>query len=61
MVLLLQTYVFKIYNQILRILQGIELKRGPPDLTPRVHVTHERVVERGPAGKAGRRVYEHTW
>ncbi|KAI6214842.1 hypothetical protein M3Y94_00316000 [Aphelenchoides besseyi] len=39
---------------------GIELKRGPPDLSPRVHVTHERVVEHD-RGRAGRRVYEHTW
>jgi hypothetical protein len=39
---------------------GIELKPGPPDLTPRVHVTHERIIERS-AGKAGRRVYEKTW
>lgn len=36
------------------------MKKGPPDLTPRVHVTHERVVEYG-RGKPGRRVYEHTW
>ncbi|KAI6176714.1 hypothetical protein M3Y97_00828800 [Aphelenchoides bicaudatus] len=33
---------------------GIELKRGPPDLNPRVHVTHERIVEYG-KGKPGRR------
>ncbi|KAI6241582.1 hypothetical protein M3Y99_00318000 [Aphelenchoides fujianensis] len=40
---------------------GIEKRRGPVDLTPRVHVTHERVVEKGDPGHGGRRVYEHTW
>ncbi|KAI1729864.1 CBR-GEI-15 protein [Ditylenchus destructor] len=39
---------------------GIEMKRGPPDLNPRVQVIHERYVERDP-GHAGRRVTETLW
>jgi len=39
---------------------GIEMKRGPPDLNPRVQVIHERYVERDP-GHAGRRVTETYW
>lgn len=40
---------------------GVEMKRGPPDLTPRREVIHERIVERGSAGKAGHRLTEHLW
>ena len=40
---------------------GIELKHGPPDLTPRVSVIHERYIEKGDPGRAGKRVYEHVW
>lgn len=40
---------------------GIELKRGPSDLTPKVSVRHERIVEKGSHGQAGRRIYEHMW
>ena len=40
---------------------GVEWHRGNADLSPRVHITHERVVERGDGGAGGRRVYEHTW
>lgn len=39
---------------------GVEWKPGPPDLTPKIHVTHERVVEYG-KGRPGLRVYERTW
>jgi len=39
---------------------GVEMKRGPPDLTPRISVRHERFVERG-KGQPGHRLYEHLW
>ena len=40
---------------------GVELKRLPPDLTPKVEVIQQRIVEKGPGGKAGVRVTEKTW
>uniref|UniRef100_A0A1I8B0K1 ZM domain-containing protein n=1 Tax=Meloidogyne hapla TaxID=6305 RepID=A0A1I8B0K1_MELHA len=40
---------------------GVELKRLPPDLTPKVEVIQQRVVERAPPGKPGLRVSEKTW
>jgi hypothetical protein len=40
---------------------GVELKRIPPDLSPKVEVIQQRVVERGPSGKAGIKVVEKTW
>ncbi|KAI6177109.1 hypothetical protein M3Y97_00871400 [Aphelenchoides bicaudatus] len=40
---------------------GIELKRGPVDLTPKVEIIHQRVVEKGPTGQVGRTVTERTW
>lgn len=40
---------------------GIELKRLPPDLTPKVSVIHQRYVEKGDPGNAGLKVYEKTW
>ncbi|CAD5214832.1 unnamed protein product [Bursaphelenchus okinawaensis] len=40
---------------------GIELKRGPPDLTPKRYEYHERVVERGDTGHGGVRVTEKRW
>lgn len=40
---------------------GIELKRLPPDLTPKVSVIHQRYVEKGDPGSAGLKVYEKTW
>uniref|UniRef100_A0A915N367 Uncharacterized protein n=1 Tax=Meloidogyne javanica TaxID=6303 RepID=A0A915N367_MELJA len=40
---------------------GVELKRLPPDLTPKVEVIQQRVVERAPPGKPGLRVTEKTW
>lgn len=40
---------------------GIELRRGPTDLTPKKYVYHERVVEKGDPGQGGRRVYEERW
>jgi hypothetical protein len=40
---------------------GVEMKRGPPDLTPRKYITHERFVERGRRARDGLRIYEHLW
>jgi hypothetical protein len=40
---------------------GVELKRIPPDLTPKVEIIQQRVVERAPPGKPGLRVSEKTW
>uniref|UniRef100_A0AC34F5A0 Uncharacterized protein n=1 Tax=Panagrolaimus sp. ES5 TaxID=591445 RepID=A0AC34F5A0_9BILA len=40
---------------------GIEMKRGPRDLTPRVEVIHQRIVEKGTAGRDGVRVVEKQW
>lgn len=40
---------------------GVELKRLPPDLTPKVEVIQQRVVEKGDRGHAGIRVTEKTW
>lgn len=40
---------------------GVELKRLPPDLTPKVEVIQQRIVEKGPGGKAGVKVTEKTW
>jgi len=40
---------------------GVELKRIPQDLTPRVEVIQQRVVERGDPGKAGVKVTEKKW
>ncbi|KAI6188036.1 hypothetical protein M3Y98_00310200 [Aphelenchoides besseyi] len=40
---------------------GIELKRGPVDLTPKVEIIQQRIVEKGAPGQAGRTVTERTW
>jgi hypothetical protein len=40
---------------------GIELKRGPVDLTPKVEIIQQRIVEKGPSGQAGIKVTERTW
>ena len=40
---------------------GIEMKRGPRDLTPRVEVIHQRIVEKGGGGRDGVRVTEKQW
>lgn len=40
---------------------GIELKRGPVDLTPKVEIIQQRVVEKGPPGQAGVKVTERKW
>jgi len=40
---------------------GIELKPGPVDLTPKVEIIHQRIVEKGPSAQAGRTVTERTW
>ncbi|KAI6241024.1 hypothetical protein M3Y99_00413600 [Aphelenchoides fujianensis] len=40
---------------------GIELKRGPVDLTPKVEIIQQRVVEKGDPGQAGRTVTERKW
>lgn len=40
---------------------GVELKRIPPDLTPKVEVIQQRVVERAHPGKPGLKVSEKTW
>lgn len=42
-------------------LDGIELKRGPVDLTSKVSVIEQRYVERGSPGQAGRTVIEKKW
>lgn len=39
---------------------GVEMKRPPPDLTPRRYVYHQRYVEQEP-GQGGLRVTEDTW
>ncbi|KAI1724610.1 CBR-GEI-15 protein [Ditylenchus destructor] len=40
---------------------GVEMKRGPPDLTPKVSVIQQRYVEKGDRGQAGKRVVEKMW
>lgn len=40
---------------------GIELKKGPVDLTPKVEIIHQRIVEKGDKGQAGKTVTERTW
>lgn len=40
---------------------GVEMKRGPVDLTPRVEVIQTRTVERGEKGKGGVNIIEKTW
>ncbi|CAD5222304.1 unnamed protein product [Bursaphelenchus xylophilus] len=40
---------------------GVELKRGPTDLTPKVEVIQQRVVEKGSPGQSGLRVTERAW
>lgn len=40
---------------------GVELKRLPRDLTPKVEVIHQRFVERGTPGRDGVRVVEKNW
>lgn len=40
---------------------GVELKRLPPDLTPKVEVIRQRITEKGDPGKAGLKVTEKTW
>lgn len=39
---------------------GVEMKRPPPDLTPKREVIHQRVVEYQ-RGKPGHRVIENMW
>uniref|UniRef100_A0AC34QTX7 Uncharacterized protein n=1 Tax=Panagrolaimus sp. JU765 TaxID=591449 RepID=A0AC34QTX7_9BILA len=40
---------------------GVELKHGPKDMTPKRYVTHERMEERGSAGHGGVRLTETRW
>jgi hypothetical protein len=40
---------------------GIEMKRGPKDMTPKIHVSHERYLERGSGGHGGVNIYEKRW
>uniref|UniRef100_A0A0N4ZRQ5 ZM domain-containing protein n=1 Tax=Parastrongyloides trichosuri TaxID=131310 RepID=A0A0N4ZRQ5_PARTI len=41
---------------------GVELKKLPPDLTPKVEVIHQRTVERkGNDGHSGLKIYEKEW
>ncbi|CEF64153.1 Hypothetical protein SRAE_1000240800 [Strongyloides ratti] len=41
---------------------GIELKKLPPDLTPKVEIIHQRTVERkGNDGHGGIKIYEKEW
>uniref|UniRef100_A0A0K0EUZ8 ZM domain-containing protein n=1 Tax=Strongyloides venezuelensis TaxID=75913 RepID=A0A0K0EUZ8_STRVS len=41
---------------------GIELKKLPPDLTPKVEIIHQRTVERkGNDGHSGVKIYEKEW
>ncbi|CAD5221108.1 unnamed protein product [Bursaphelenchus xylophilus] len=40
---------------------GIELRRGPPDLTPKRYEYHEKVIEKGDQGRGGLRVTEQRW
>lgn len=40
---------------------GVELKRSEQDLTPKVEVTNQRIVEKGDRGMAGLKVQEKTW
>lgn len=39
----------------------MELKRGPVDLTPKVSIIEQRIVERGVPGQAGRTIIEKKW
>lgn len=40
---------------------GIEMKRGPKDMTPKRYVTHERYAEGGNGGHGGVNLYETRW
>uniref|UniRef100_A0A7E4VLL7 ZM domain-containing protein n=1 Tax=Panagrellus redivivus TaxID=6233 RepID=A0A7E4VLL7_PANRE len=40
---------------------GVEMKRLPRDTTPRVSVTHQRIVEKGDPGRDGVRIVEKQW
>jgi len=40
---------------------GVELKRGPKDMTPRRYVTHEKFVDPGSGGHDGVKIYETRW
>lgn len=40
---------------------GVEMKRGPVDLTPKVSITQTRTVERGERGKGGVNIIEKHW
>uniref|UniRef100_A0AC35TV30 ZM domain-containing protein n=1 Tax=Rhabditophanes sp. KR3021 TaxID=114890 RepID=A0AC35TV30_9BILA len=41
---------------------GIEMKKGPADLTPKVEIIHQRTVERkGGDGRGGVKIYEKEW
>lgn len=39
---------------------GVELKRQPKDMSPRVTVQHIRTVDRGEAGQDGYNIYTKT-
>uniref|UniRef100_A0A915C569 Uncharacterized protein n=1 Tax=Parascaris univalens TaxID=6257 RepID=A0A915C569_PARUN len=39
---------------------GVEVKRAPKDMSPRISVTHTRTVEKGDPGRDGYNVYEKT-
>ncbi|KHJ95002.1 hypothetical protein OESDEN_05059, partial [Oesophagostomum dentatum] len=40
---------------------GVELKRRPPDMSPRVTITQMQHVDRGSKGHDGLNVYEKSW
>lgn len=40
---------------------GVEMKRGPVDLSPRITITQTRTVERGAPGKGGVNIIEKNW
>ncbi|KAE9556357.1 hypothetical protein FO519_000397 [Halicephalobus sp. NKZ332] len=40
---------------------GVEMKRGPKDMTPRRYVTHEKFIDPGSGGHDGVNIYETRW
>ena len=40
---------------------GVEMKWGPKDMTPRRYVTHEKFVDPGSGGHDGVKIYETRW
>uniref|UniRef100_A0A183BKK2 ZM domain-containing protein n=1 Tax=Globodera pallida TaxID=36090 RepID=A0A183BKK2_GLOPA len=40
---------------------GVELKRFPPDLTPKMEVIQQRIVDKSERGRPGVRITEKTW